>query len=141
MIPVFSNKDFVHDLEKNFSQTFSLNNDFSFPVNDFNKFLDQNNLLNSSLILVDTWANQATSTLIKILPSGSRIILLGNLSERSEGLTLNSTDLFLRYKTLEGFNLLKYLREECDKNRITEFLNFIRDDFDQNASDGGRIFR
>jgi hypothetical protein len=76
-----------------------------------------------------------------MIPSGSKIILLGNLSERGEGLTLNTSDLFLRYKTLEGFNLLRFLREDLSKERMKEFLLFIRDDFDKNAESGGKIFR
>lgn len=79
--------------------------------------------------------------MIEVIPSGSRILLLGNLSEKAEGLTLNTSDLFLRYKTLEGFNLLRFLREDLSKDRMREFLNFIRDDFDQNAESGGKIFR
>ena len=76
-----------------------------------------------------------------MIPSGSKIILLGNLSERAEGLTINSSDLFLRYKTLEGFNLLRFIREDLPKERLREFLLLIRDDFDQNAETNGKIFR
>ena len=104
-------------------------------------FLDHHQRINQPLILLDTWSNKATSSLIEMIPSGSKIILLGNLSERNEGLTLNTSDLFLRYKTLEGFNLLRFLREDLSKERMKEFLLFIRDDFDKNAESGGKIFR
>lgn len=104
-------------------------------------FMEHAQRQNQPLILLDTWSNKATSSLIEVIPSGSRILLLGNLSEKAEGLTLNTSDLFLRYKTLEGFNLLRFLREDLSKDRMREFLNFIRDDFDQNTESGGKIFR
>ena len=103
--------------------------------------LDHHKRQNQPLILLDTWSNKATSSIIEMIPSGSKIILLGNLSERAEGLTLNTSDLFLRYKTLEGFNLLRFLREDLSKERMREFLLFIRDDFDNNAASNGKVFR
>ena len=59
---------------------------------------------------------------------------MGNLSEMHDsGFQINSSDLFLRYKTLEGFNLLKYIRsEELSKDKIRDMLERIREDFDSN---------
>jgi hypothetical protein len=42
----------------------------------------------------------------------------------------------LSHKSIEGFNLLKYLQEKLSKEKVQEFMNFIRDDFDKNPHSG-----
>ncbi len=49
--------------------------------------------------------------------------------------------MFLRFKVIEGFNLLQFMRGELTKERVQQFYKMIRDDFDQNASDGGKLFK
>jgi hypothetical protein len=108
VLPILRSKDFYQDsLFSGWQNKLALENDESFPENDFNKFLDKRDgdLKNQPVILIDTWANEATSKVINLLPSGSRVILLGNSSDNST-FSLCATDLFLRYKTIEGFNLL-----------------------------------
>jgi hypothetical protein len=61
--------------------------------------------------------------------------LLGNLSEK-EALQLNCNDLFMCHKQIEGFNLLKFMKDELTKEQFNGFKTMIRDDFDQNTPYG-----
>jgi hypothetical protein len=42
---------------------------------------------------------------------------------------------------MEGFNLLQYIKDELGMDRLKSFFTQIRDDFDVNAKDGGKIFK
>ena len=135
ILPILRNKEFFQDsLFSGLQNKLALENDESFPENDFNKFLDQRegDLKNQSVILIDTWANEATSKVISLLPSGSRVFLLGNLSDKST-FSLCATDIFLRYKTIEGFNLLQYIKQDLGMDRLKSLFSQIRDDYDANA--------
>ena len=69
---------------------------------------------NKSAMLIDLWGDKTSAQAIKLLPAGSTILLLGNLSEK-EALQLNCNDLFMCHKQIEGFNLLKFMKDELTK--------------------------
>lgn len=87
------------------------------------------------VIVIDTWGSKATSKVIEMVPAGSHIILLGNVSEK-RNLTVRTTDISLNHKCIEGFNLIKYMCECLSKERREEFHKLIRDDITK----GGSLF-
>lgn len=139
-VPIFRNSGFVTGQDKSELQGtnfFYLNNEERLAEEDITGFLKDR--MDMPAIVIDAWANKATSQLIKLLPSDSRAILLGNLSEK-ERLSLDTVDLFMHSKHVEGFNLLKYLQDCVSKERRKTFYDFIREDFDSNP-DSGDVFK
>lgn len=97
--------------------------------------MEQRNIQCRPCVMIDCWSSKATSRCISLLPPGSRILVLGNLSESSQ-INISPLDLFMHHKIVEGFNLLKYM-EKLSKERLQEFFRLIRDDFD---SQGGIFY-
>lgn len=135
-VPIFRSSEYVSKekgTELQGANFFYLDNSQHLVEEDIRSFMKER--MDVPAIIIDCWGNKATSQLIKMVPRESRILLLGNLSEK-ERLDIDTTDFFMLSKRIEGFNLLKYLHDCLPKERRKTFYDFVREDFDENPKSG-----
>ena len=148
LVPFFKDSNHMHKSKVKIGKALSLEGglkeegmegkSFVLPESKIQEILSSG-VQDRQVIILDTWSNKATSRLIELAPSGTRVILVGNLSEK-KSLTLCSSDFFIQHKCIEGFNLIKYLTESLSQERMNEFFRIIRDDFDKYPTSGD-LFR
>jgi hypothetical protein len=83
LLPVVQREENLSNIHLSPEHKLCLGNNYAFPEDQFSKYLENRADPSQPVILIDSWAHHATSKAIRLLPSGSRILLAGNLSEKT----------------------------------------------------------